>query len=57
MPNTTVKTRPADGTALETVRKSRWPPVHLKTFLKKKREKPEDGSEGMAAACSSWDAP
>ncbi len=27
MPNTTVKTRSADGTALETVRESRWPPV------------------------------
>ena len=26
MPNTTVKTRSADGTALETVRESRWPP-------------------------------
>ena len=26
MPNTTVKTRSADGTAPETVRESRWPP-------------------------------
>ena len=30
MPNTTVKTRPADGTALETVRESRWPPGFIK---------------------------
>ena len=29
MPNTTVKTRPADGTALETVWQSRWPPELL----------------------------
>ena len=29
MPNTTVKTRSADGTALETVRESRWPPEHI----------------------------
>ena len=29
MPNTTVKTRTADGTALETVRESRWPPEHV----------------------------
>ena len=29
MPNTTVKARPADGTALETVRESRWPPVYV----------------------------
>ena len=26
MPNTTVKTRSADGTTLETVWESRWPP-------------------------------
>ena len=33
MPNTTVKTRPADGTALETVRKSRWPPEFKNVIL------------------------
>ena len=27
IPNTTVKTYPAEGTALETVWESRWPPV------------------------------
>ena len=26
IPNTTVKTHAADGTSLETVRESRWPP-------------------------------
>ena len=26
IPNTTVKTHTADGTSLETVRESRWPP-------------------------------
>ena len=31
MPNTTVKTRTADGTALETVRESRWPPEQKKS--------------------------
>ena len=30
IPNTTVKTRAADGTALETVRESRWLPDPLK---------------------------
>ena len=35
MPNTTVKTRPADGTALETVRESRRPPV---LFLRSRAE-------------------
>ncbi len=30
MPNTTVKARPADGTTLETVWESRWPPEFKK---------------------------
>ena len=30
IPNTTVKTQAADGTALETVRESRWPPDYKK---------------------------
>ena len=30
IPNTTVKTQAADGTALETVWESRWPPDHKK---------------------------
>ena len=30
IPNTTVKTQAADGTALETVWKSRWPPDQKK---------------------------
>ena len=38
MPNTMVKPREADGTALETVWESRWPPA-----LKKKREVRKDG--------------
>ena len=38
IPNTTVKTQEADGTALETVWESRWPPA-----LKKKREVRKDG--------------
>ena len=38
IPNTMVKTQTADGTALETVWESRWPPA-----LKKKREVRKDG--------------
>ena len=34
IPNTTVKTQSADGTALETVWESRWPPK-----LKKKKDR------------------
>ena len=30
IPNTMVKTQAADGTSLETVRESRWPPGHKK---------------------------
>ena len=30
IPNTTVKTHTADGTSLETVRESRWPPEQKK---------------------------
>ena len=30
IPNTTVKTHAADGTSLETVRESRWPPESKK---------------------------
>ena len=37
MPNTTVKTRPADGTALETVRESRRPPGFLSKGEAKKK--------------------
>ena len=32
IPNTMVKTQAADGTALETVWESRWPPDHKKSF-------------------------
>ena len=32
IPNTTVKTHAADGTSLETVRESRWPPESKKVF-------------------------
>ena len=32
IPNTTVKTYPADGTALETMWESRWPPVLKKNM-------------------------
>ena len=32
IPNTTVKTYPADGTALETVWEIRWPPVFEKVL-------------------------
>ena len=32
IPNTTVKTYPADGTALETMWESRWPPVLKKEY-------------------------
>ncbi len=32
IPNTTVKTQSADGTALETVWESRWPPDHKKVL-------------------------
>ena len=39
IPNTTVKTRTADGTALETVRESRWPPESIK-------RSPDRGSPG-----------
>ena len=35
IPNTTVKTQSADGTALETVWESRWPPDHKKLNIKK----------------------
>ena len=38
IPNTMVKPREADGTALETVWESRWPPA-----LKEKREVRKDG--------------
>ena len=31
IPNTTVKTHAADGTSLETVRESRWPPESKKS--------------------------
>ena len=35
IPNTMVKTQAADGTSLETVRESRWPPnLKKKTILK-----------------------
>ena len=33
IPNTTVKTQAADGTALETVWESRWPPDYKNWFL------------------------
>ena len=33
IPNTTVKTQAADGTALETVWESRWPPESKKRKL------------------------
>ena len=33
IPNTTVKTQSADGTALETVWESRWPPDQKKEIL------------------------
>ena len=32
IPNTTVKTHTADGTSLETVRESRWPPEQKEKF-------------------------
>ena len=35
IPNTTVKTQAADGTALETVWESRWPPDYKKLNMKK----------------------
>ena len=35
IPNTTVKTQAADGTALETVWESRWPPDYKKFNMKK----------------------
>ena len=35
IPNTTVKTQSADGTALETVWESRWPPDYKKFNMKK----------------------
>ena len=38
IPNTMVKPREADGTALETVWESRWPPA-----LKRKKEVRKDG--------------
>ena len=41
IPNTMVKPREADGTALETVWESRWPPA-----LKKKRESGRTGESG-----------
>ena len=33
IPNTTVKTHTADGTSLETVRESRWPPEQRKSSV------------------------
>ena len=33
IPNTTVKTHTADGTSLETVRESRWPPESFKKYI------------------------
>ena len=38
IPNTTVKTHTADGTALETVWQSRWPPELLKNVSGKSRK-------------------
>ena len=38
IPNTTVKTQAADGTALETVWESRWPPDQKKTTDKRSDE-------------------
>ena len=35
IPHTTVKTQAADGTALETVWESRWPPDYKKFNMKK----------------------
>ena len=35
IPNTTVKTQAADGTALETVWESRWPPDQKKNNRRK----------------------
>ena len=40
IPNTTVKTQTADGTALETVWESRWPPN-----LKRKKTRSDETSE------------
>ena len=37
IPNTMVKTQTADGTALETVWESRWPPDHQKVSETAKR--------------------
>ena len=38
IPNTTVKTQAADGTALETVWESRWPPDQKKNNRRKSAE-------------------
>ena len=38
IPNTTVKTHAADGTSLETVRESRWPPESKRRVFGEQRE-------------------
>ena len=38
IPNTMVKTQAADGTALETVWESRWPPDYKKLKMKKRNK-------------------
>ena len=39
IPNTTVKTQAADGTALETVWESRWPPDHKKVSKSERKRR------------------
>ena len=54
MPNTTVKTRSADGTAPETVRESRWPPelVFLSNLLLGKTCR---SAGGRTSSAISWE--
>ena len=49
IPNTTVKPQTADGTALETVWESRWPPN-----LKKKRKPTRDESPKRVLGSDGW---
>ena len=59
MPNTTVKTRTAESTALETVREGRWPPgiQFLANAILSEREpkaKREVRIEAVPASKASW---
>ena len=48
IPNTTVKTRAANGTALETVWESRWPPEQKKDKIRLRGDRSNPSQQGNA---------